>query len=179
MSAELPAVSDLRSGRIRASAFAIAAAIMLIPANVLPVISTSTGGEARTDTIFSGVVALWQEGLEPIAAIVFVASIVIPLLKLVGLAWLLFAAGRRGNGASRRFTRLYAVLDFIGRWSMLDVFLVAFLTGVVRFGILAQVEPRQGIVAFAAAVVLTILATREFDPRWLWLEHDERVTRTS
>jgi paraquat-inducible protein A len=179
MSAELPAISDLRSGRIRASAFAFAAAIMLIPANVLPVISTSTGGEARTDTIFSGVVALWQEGLEPIAAIVFVASIVIPLLKLVGLAWLLFAAGRRGNGASRRFTRLYAVLDFIGRWSMLDVFLVAFLTGVVRFGILAQVEPRQGIVAFAAAVVLTILATREFDPRWLWLGHDERGTRTS
>lgn len=173
MNAELPAIPDLRRGRVRAAALAVAAAIMLVPANVLPVISTSTGGEARTDTIFSGVTALWQDGLEPIAAIVFVASIVIPLLKLVGLGWLLAAAGRRGNGTSRRLTRLYAALDFIGRWSMLDVFLVAFLTGVVRFGILAQVEPRQGIVAFAAAVVLTIMATREFDPRWLWMDENK------
>lgn len=173
MKPALPPMADLHRGRLRAAAFASAAAIMLVPANVLPVISTATGGEARTDTIFSGAALLWQEGLEPIAAIVFVASIVIPLLKLVGLGWLLVAAGRRGNGTSRRLTRLYTALDFIGRWSMLDVFLVAFLTGVVRFGVLAQVEPRQGIVAFAAAVVLTIVATREFDPRWLWMDADE------
>lgn len=178
MSAASSMIPDLRSGRRRAGALALAAAIMLVPANVLPVISTSTGGEVRTDTIYSGVVALWQEGLEPIAAIVFAASIVIPLLKLAGLCWLLIAAGRPGNGTSRRLTRLYAALDFIGRWSMLDVFLVAFLAAVVRFGILAQVEPRQGIVAFAAAVVLTIMATREFDPRWLWLGHNESIEKT-
>ena len=78
-------------------------------------------------------------------------------------------APRRGDpGQSRRLTRVYAALDFIGRWSMLDVFLAAFLTGLVQFGGLSTVTPRSGIVAFAAAVVLTVLATRAFDPRILW-----------
>lgn len=179
MTSEAPEMLALRAGRRRAGALALAAAIMLVPANIVPVISTSTGGAARTDTIFSGVSGLWQEGLEPIAAIVFVASILIPFLKLAGLSLLLWAAGRNRQGASRQLTRVYAALDFIGRWSMLDVFLVAFLTAVVQFGVLAQVEPKPGIVAFAVAVVLTIMATREFDPRWLSPEnrpatHDTR-----
>lgn len=164
------AALDLRASRSRAGALALAAAIMLVPSNLLPVVSTATGGQARIDTIFSGVVALWQQGLGPIAAIVFVASIVIPVLKIIGLGWLLFAASRPTNGTARKLTRLYAALDFIGRWSMLDVFLIAFLTGVVRFGAFAQVEPRPGIIAFATTVVLTIMATREFDPRLLWLK---------
>ena len=152
------------------AALALAALIMLVPANVLPVLSLSLPGEARTDTIFSGIVGLWEDGLWGIAAIVFAASILIPLLKLVGLSWLMWTV-RRGRGTTRRHsTRLYAVLDFIGRWSMLDVFLVAFLAGVVQFGALASVEPGIGIVAFAAAVVLTVLATDAFDPRWLWME---------
>lgn len=152
----------------RAAALAVAAAVMLIPANMLPVLSTNTGGQPRTDTIFSGIVGLWNDGMWGIAAIVFVASILIPLLKLVGLVWLMIAV-RRQSGAHRRgLTRLYTSLDFIGRWSMLDVFLVAFLTGAVRFGSLATIEPRIGIAAFAVAVVLTVLATDAFDPRLLW-----------
>lgn len=152
------------------AALAFAAAVMLVPANVLPVLSTNTGGAARTDTIMSGIIGLWRDGMPLISAIVFVASILIPLLKLVGLAWLLVAV-RRGPPRSRRgLTRLYAVLEFIGRWSMLDVFLVAFLAGIVQFGALATVEPRPGIVAFAAAVVLTVLATDAFDPQLLWPE---------
>jgi paraquat-inducible protein A len=154
-----------------ATALGIAAAVMLVPANILPVLSTNTGGDARTDTIFSGIVALWKDGMWVISAIVFVASILIPILKLIGLAWLLLVAARPRIGGSRRLlTRLYTVLDFIGRWSMLDVFLVAFLAGVVQFGVLATVEPRSGIVAFAAAVVLTVLATDAFNPRLLWRE---------
>lgn len=149
------------------AALAVAAAIMLVPANLLPVLSTNTGGAARTDTIMSGIVSLWHDGMLVISAIVFIASILIPLLKLVGLAWLLLAI-RRGPRHRRRLTRLYAVLEFIGRWSMLDVFLVAFLAGIVQFGALATIEPRIGIVAFAAAVVLTVLATDAFDPALLW-----------
>lgn len=150
------------------AALALAAAIMFIPANVLPILNTSTPGSVRTDTIFSGVVGLCADGMWAIGAIVFTASILIPLLKLVGLGLLLFAAHRGPFESPRKLTRLYAVLDFIGRWSMLDVFLVAFLTGVVHFGALASVQPRSGIVAFAAVVVLTVLATDAFDPRCLW-----------
>jgi paraquat-inducible protein A len=151
-----------------ATAFAIAAAIMLVPANFLPILTTQTSGRSRTDTIFSGTVELWNQGLWAIAAIVFIASIVIPLLKLVGLGWLLLQARRGAMRNARQLTRLYGALDVIGRWSMLDVFLVAFLSGVVRFGVFSTVEPRSGIVAFAIAVVLTVLAMHAFDPRVLW-----------
>ena len=154
----------------RAAALALAAAVMLVPANFLPVLSTNSGGQARTDTILSGIIGLWNDGMWAIAAIVFVASILIPLLKLAGLAWLLVAARRRALKSRRGLTKLYAALDLIGRWSMLDVFLVAFLAGVLQFGSLATIEPRSGIVAFAAAVVLTVLATDAFDPRLLWAE---------
>jgi paraquat-inducible protein A len=152
----------------QAAALALAAAIMLVPANLLPVLNTNTTGQPRTDTIFSGIVSLWQDGMWGISAIVFVASILIPLLKLAGLACLLVAVRRGPSQHPRALTRLYTILDLIGRWSMLDVFLVAFLSGVVQFGVLAMVEPRGGIVAFALAVVLTVLATDAFDPRLLW-----------
>ncbi len=150
------------------AALALAAALMLIPANLLPVIGTQTSGRFETNTIFTGIVELWRNGLWPIAAIVFIASLAIPCFKLAGLGWLLWHARGGATAHPRRLTRLYATLDFIGRWSMLDVFLVAFLTGLVRFGALSKVEPEMGIVAFAAAVVLTVLATQAFDPRLLW-----------
>jgi paraquat-inducible protein A len=151
-----------------AAALALAAAIMLVPANLLPVLSTETSGRNRSDTIFSGTVELWRQGLWVLAIIVFTASIIIPVLKLVGLGWLLLNARRGASVDSRRLTRIYAVLDFIGRWSMLDVFLAAFLAGLVQFGEFSTVIARSGIVAFAAAVVLTVLATQAFDPRILW-----------
>lgn len=159
----------LRSEKLaNSTAFAVAATIMLVPANCLPVLTTQSSGESRTDTIFSGTVELWRQGLWVIAAIVFIASILIPILKLVGLAWLLFNAHRGVTRDARRLTRLYGALDFIGRWSMLDVFLVGFLSGIVQFGVFSTVEPRSGIVAFTLAVVLTVLATHAFDPRVLW-----------
>jgi paraquat-inducible protein A len=154
--------------RARAAAFAVGAAVMLVPANLLPVLSLESPGSSRTDTIYSGIVGLIQQGLWPLGAIVFTASFLVPLLKLAGIAWLLVATHRPVRGRARTLTRLYAALDFIGRWSMLDVFLVAFLSGAVRFGVFATVQPRAGIIAFAAAVVLTMLATAAFDPRLLW-----------
>ena len=151
-----------------AAALALAAAVMLVPANLLPVLSSESFGRNRDDTIFSGAVALWRQGLWAIALIVITASIVIPVLKLAGLTWLLLSARHGAPVNPRRLTRIYAALDFIGRWSMLDVFLAAFLTGLVQFGEISSVSPRGGVVAFAAVVVLTVLATQAFDPRALW-----------
>lgn len=153
------------------AAFALAGLIMLVPANVLPVLSTSLLGAPRTDTIFSGVRSLGDDGLWGIALIVFLASIVVPLLKLVSLGVLLHAVHSGSTARRRGLTKLYAFVKFIGRWSMLDVFLVAFLAGTVRFGTLAHVRPEPGVIAFAAAVVLTIFATEAFDSRLLW-DHD-------
>jgi len=173
-------VSDSKPENLSLSAaLALAAAIMLVPANFLPVLYTQNGGSIRTDTIFSGIVGLCQAGWWILGVIVFIASILIPLLKLVGLGYLLIAA-RRGSGAhARPLTRLYVVLNVIGRWSMLDVFLVTFLSGIVQFGVLADAEPRSGIAAFAAAVVLTVLATEAFDPRLLWRQSAATTLNTS
>jgi len=152
------------------AALGLSALIMLVPANLLPVIRT-TLGQTRDDTIYTGILSLFDRGLWGIGVIVFAASIMVPMLKLVGLAFLLLAA-RKGPGKHlRQLRRLYGVMSFIGRWSMLDVFLVAFLSGVIQFGTFASVQPRPGIIAFAVAVVLTMLATRAFDPRLLERNH--------
>lgn len=154
--------------RGRVVALALSAIVMLLPANLIPVIRTNISGTIRDDTIYSGIVNLWQQGLWGIAAIVFTASLLVPALKLVGLTILLVASHRGPSRHPQTLSRIYATLDFIGRWSMLDVFLVAFLSGLVQFGSLATISPQPGIVAFAAVVVLTMLATRFFDPRVLW-----------
>lgn len=162
--------ANLHGSTAQAAALALAATMMLVPAYALPVMHLGTLGlPAQDTTILAGVSQLWEDNLPALAAIVFTASFVVPILKLVGLAWLLFAAWRPRGRDPRRLTLIYGVIDFIGRWSMLDVFLVAFLSGAVRFGVLAAVQPRPGIVAFGAAVVLTMLATHRFDPRLLWL----------
>lgn len=153
----------------QSAALAITAVIMLVPAYALPVMHLGLLGQTAHDTtIMSGVVQLWADGLGGLAAIVFTASFLVPVLKLLGLAWLLAIAWRPRARPSRRLVRIYSAIDFIGRWSMLDVFLVAFLSGAVRFGVLADVQPRPGIIAFSAVVVLTMLATHRFDPRVLW-----------
>jgi paraquat-inducible protein A len=155
-------------GNSSAAALALAAAILLFPANMLPVLDTENAGRNRSDTILSGALELWHSGLWPIAIIVFTASIIIPVLKLVGLLWLILATRRGKPKNPKRLTRIYAALDFIGRWSMLDVFLAAFLTGLVEFGELATVRANGGIVAFGLAVVLTVFATQAFDPLSIW-----------
>jgi paraquat-inducible protein A len=164
----------IHSSAVVSAALASSAVIMLAPAYALPVMHLVFVGQAPADTtIFSGIKQLWRQDLGILAAIVFTASFLVPLLKLGGLGWLLVAVWRGGQGQARRLTRIYGLIDFIGRWSMLDVFLVAFLCGAVRFGALASVQPRTGILAFGGVVVLTMLATRAFDPRLLWREETE------
>lgn len=155
------------AGATRAAALGLAALFALVPAYVLPVMSIERLGHTHADTIFSGVMKLWHQGLWGLALIVFTASLLVPLLKLTGLGLLLAAVRWPGLAPAAALARLHGVVHFIGRWSMLDIFLVAFLCGIVRFQGLATVEARPGAVAFGAAVVLTMLATAAFDPRLL------------
>jgi paraquat-inducible protein A len=157
------------SSTTQAAALAISAVIMLFPAYSLPVMHLGIAGHMASDTtILSGILQLWRQGLGVLAAIVFTASFLVPLLKLAGLTCLVAAAWGKPGPHARLLTQVYGAISFIGRWSMLDVFLVAFLTGAVRFGKLASVQPRPGSLAFGAVVVLTMLATQRFDPRVLW-----------
>ncbi len=154
--------------RARSWAFLIAAAILYIPANVLPVMRTSTLLGSDDNTILSGVVELWSSGAWDLAVIVFVASVAVPLMKVACLSLLLLSSRRPLARWRRERTRIYRMVEFIGRWSMLDVFVVALLLSLVRFGILAEVRAGPGIVAFCAVVVLTMLASMSFDPRLIW-----------
>jgi paraquat-inducible protein A len=171
--------SEERASWTRAFALTLASAVMLVPANLLPVMHMEITGETASDTtILAGVRTLCAQDLWVLGAIVFAASILVPLLKLVGMSWLLWSVRRPKAVHSQKLTRLYAVLSFIGRWSMLDVFLVAFLSGAVKFGGLADVEPREGIIAFATVVILTMLATQAFDPRLLWVSPVRKPSTT-
>ena len=152
----------------RSWAFLIAAAILYIPANVLTVMRTSTLFGTDDNTILSGVVELWNNGAGDLAVIVFTASIAVPLIKMACLCLLLISSRQRSVRWQRERTRIYRMVEFIGRWSMLDVFVVALLLSLVRFGILAEVQAGPGIVAFCAVVVLTMLASMSFDPRVIW-----------
>jgi paraquat-inducible protein A len=152
----------------RTLAFVLAGYLLYIPANTLSVLTTVKFGREEHNTILSGVLELIRNDLWPLAVIVFTASIVLPLIKLFGLTWML-AATRLG---SRRLlvarTRLYRSIDAIGRWSNIDIFSVSVLVAILQFGSLTAVHAGGGLVAFAAVVIITMLATMVFDPRLMW-----------
>ena len=149
-------------------AFLVAAAICYIPANALPVLATTQLGETESDTIMGGVIFLYTSGSWPLALIVLVASVMIPLGKIAALAYLLITVQRGSVKNSHDRTRIYEVVEFIGRWSMLDVFVDAFVVALVQLSPLMSVEPGPGVVFFMAVVVLTMLAAQTFDPRLIW-----------
>lgn len=149
-------------------ALLIAASILYIPANMLPIMTVSTTGQGSPDTIMSGVITLLKHGMVPIAAVVFIASILVPTFKLVGIGLLLYSVQRRQPLSARQRILMYRFIEFIGRWSMLDIFVIAILVAVVNFGRIASVEANLGAVAFATVVILTMLAALTFDPRLIW-----------
>jgi len=149
-------------------ALVIAAAVCYIPANALPVLNTTTLGTSEGDTIPSGGAFLYTSGSWPLALIVLVASVMIPLGKLVALVYLLVTVQRGSIAGSHERTRLYRMVEFIGRWSMLDVFVDAFTVALVQLQPLMSVAPGAGVLFFAAVVVLTMLAAEAFDPRLIW-----------
>ena len=150
----------------RTWALTIAAALLYLPANLLPVLRVESFAGIQQSTIISGVMQFWQQKDYPVAIIIFTASIMIPVLKLIALVWLTIAA--RNGHKPRRNTQLYRITELIGRWSMTDVFVVAILVGVVQLGSVMSIEPGAGAVAFAAVVILTMLAALSFDPRLIW-----------
>ncbi|AZC26058.1 MULTISPECIES: paraquat-inducible protein A [Pseudomonas] len=153
---------------LRTWALLLTAAILYIPANVLPIMTVSALGQGSPSTIMSGVIQLVQHGMIPIAIVVFVASILVPTFKLVGIALLLFSVQRHQPLSARQRIIMYRFIEFIGRWSMLDIFVIAILVAVVNFGRLASIEANLGAVAFASVVILTMLAAITFDPRLIW-----------
>jgi paraquat-inducible protein A len=149
-------------------AYILSAFILYIPANVFPISDTRTLFDDQQDTIFSSVVYLWQAGSWPLALLVFFASITVPLAKLIVLSGLAISVQRRSLRKPAQRTRLYRIVDFIGRWSMLDIFAVSILTALVQLKSLAQITAGPGVLAFGAVCVMTILASHAFDPRLIW-----------
>jgi paraquat-inducible protein A len=152
----------------RTWALLIAAAICYIPANILPVLTTHTLVSSESDTIMAGVIYLYTSGSWPLALIVLVASVMIPLGKLVALGYLLISMRRGSVKNSRDRVRLYRLVELIGRWSMLDVFVDAFVVALVQLQPLMSVEPGPGVLFFMAVVILTMVAAQSFDPRLIW-----------
>jgi paraquat-inducible protein A len=155
-------------------ALVIAAAIFYIPANLLPVLRTTALGSTEADTIMGGVIFLYESGSWPLALIVLVASVMIPLGKLAILGYLLVQVQRKQVRNRHDSTRMYRMVEFIGRWSMLDVFVDAFVVALVQLQPLMSVEPGFGVVFFMSVVVLTMLAAESFDPRLIWDTPSER-----
>ena len=152
----------------RTWALLLAAALCYVPANLLPVLTTTTAAGSDSDTILQGVVLLWSPTGWPLSLIVLVASIMIPSAKILALAYLLISVQRGSLGNNGQRSRLYRTVQVIGRWSMVDVFVDAFTAALVQLQPLMSVAPGPGLLFFAAVVVLTMLAVESFDPRLIW-----------
>jgi paraquat-inducible protein A len=159
----------------RTTALVAAGFILYVPANVLPVLSIVRFGREDENTILSGVVELIHNDLWPLAVIVFAASIVLPLLKLFGLSWMLLATHRGASAGLLGRTRFYRMIDLVGRWSNIDVFMVAVLVAILQFGTLTSVHAGDGLIAFAAVVLITMIATEAFDCRLMWDASERRA----
>lgn len=153
-------------------ALLLAAIVMYFPANLLPIMTVVYLGSGQPDTIMSGVIRLLTHGDWPIALVIFIASVMVPLIKMIVLVYLLLSVHRKSHLRRRERTRLYRVTELVGRWSMVDVFVVALLAALVHLGVLADITPGPGARAFAVVVVLTMLAAMSFDPRLIW-DHEE------
>ncbi len=154
-------------------AYTLAATLLLLPANFLPILTVVSFGQGDPDTIMSGVVKLWIADLQFVAAVVFIASIAVPVVKLVIIIILMLVVQLHLPLSKQQCTLLYRFIHFIGRWSMLDLFMISILVTLVHMGNIANVESGPAALAFAAVVVLTLLAANSFDPRLLWdLDND-------
>ena len=152
----------------RTAALSIAALLLYVPANIYPVMEMDYYGTYRESTVWSGCEQLFRDGQWPIAIIVFLASIVVPLLKLIGLFFLVVTTQINSPRLQRLQSRVHRSIKAIGPWAMLDVFLLAILVALIRIGRLATVTVGPGLLAFTAVVVLTILASESFDSRLIW-----------
>ncbi len=152
----------------RTWALALTAAILYVPANAYPVLQMDLLGKPQTDTIYEGVVQLFGAGMWEIGALVFFASIAVPMLKLFGLTFLLLSVHGRWRRRARERTVVFRIVEYVGRWSMIDMFMTSILVALVQLGAVATIVPGVGATCFAAVVVTTMFAARAFDPRLIW-----------
>lgn len=152
----------------RTWALVLAACIFYIPANLLPIMSVSSMGRGEASTIMSGVIHLFLHGMWPLATLVFFASVVVPLAKLIALVYLLISVQRHSKKRPVERTRLFRLTHAVGRWSMVDIYVVTILAALVQLGNLATVKAEVGAIFFGAVVVVTMLAAETFDPRIIW-----------
>lgn len=157
----------------RTWALLIASYILIVPANLMPVMESSSLSGTEDDTIMSGVIYLWTSGSQALSLILFIASIFIPVAKLLALTYLLISVGRRSAWRPKRRTQIYRILEAVGRWSMIDIYVAAMLTALVQFGSIMSINVGTGAIAFGAVVVLTMLAAESFDPRLIWDATDQ------
>ncbi|MDH3647775.1 MAG: paraquat-inducible protein A [Gammaproteobacteria bacterium] len=153
----------------RTWAWLITSVVLYLPANFLPIMYTRFLGKETENTILGGVVSLWTHGSYPIAIIIFVASVFVPLGKILVLGWLCLSIQLGSTFAVTQKTKLYRVTEFVGRWSMIDVFVVGILVALIQLGNVMSILPGMAALAFAAMVVTTMLAAIVFDPRLLWM----------
>jgi len=158
----------------RCWALLIAAMLLYLPANLLPITISSSLGTRQSDTILSGVLYLLNSGSWVIALIIFVASLFVPLMKMVILVFLLVSVQLRSSWRPKDRTRLYRLTELVGRWSMVDIYVVTIMVALVRFGALANVDAGPGAAYFAAVVILTMFAAESFDPRLIWDRMEDR-----
>jgi paraquat-inducible protein A len=158
----------------RTWALVIAAAVCYVPANVFPVMTVTSLGKRESDTIMSGVLYFLMHGDWPLALVIFTASVVVPLAKIAALVGLLTSVHRGSRWRPADRTRLYRATEMIGRWSMVDIYVVTILVALVRLGNLATIEAGMGAIFFGSVVVLTMLAAESFDPRLIWDRSHER-----
>ena len=153
----------------RSAALLVAATLLYIPANAFPIMTVKKLGKGDPHTILSGVQELAESGLWSLAILVLFASVVVPMLKLVGLSFLVWMAKRRSTWRLQDRSKLYRVIEVAGRWSMIDIFVIAILVALVHLGTVATIQPGAiGATSFAAVVVLTMFAASSFDPRLMW-----------
>ncbi|GAB2874245.1 paraquat-inducible protein A [Microbulbifer echini] len=160
-------------------ALTITGVLLLLPANVLPIMSVIYLGAGEPSTIISGVMQLYNSGMWGIALVVFVASIAVPVMKLLGLVLLLVQIQLRLHFVPSQAMKIYRVVSGIGRWSLLDLFMISILVALVDMGFIAQVAAGPGSTAFASVVVVTMMAARSFDPRLIWDAYDGDLYATA
>jgi paraquat-inducible protein A len=152
----------------RTWALIIAALVFYVPANVLPITVIVSLGSVQSDTIMSGVIYFMQSGSWEIALVIFVASVFVPLMKILILIFLLISVQRKSQWRPREQAKLYRLTELVGRWSMVDVYVVTILVALVNLGVIADIDAGPAALYFAAVVILTMFAARTYDPRLIW-----------
>ena len=172
---EAPVHSRKPDSLQRTTALLFTAAVLYIPANLFPIMTVISFGQGQADTILSGVIHLAHGGMMSLALLVFFASVLVPVLKLFGLSFLLLSIYLRWQWRPRDRTLLYRIIESVGRWSMIDIFMISILVALVKLGNVATIETGLGATCFAAVVVITMFASMSFDPRLIWdvMEEEE------